>query len=560
MKLEELRQLAQAEREAQQRCRQRIHVCVAAGCLSQRSDQVITGLAAELKRRGRQESCLVKGVGCMGLCAAGPLIAIEPRHQFYQMVPPDNPEVLNAILDTLDGGQLPEYALSPELPFFRRQRKIVLENSGQIDPERVEDYVAAGGWEPLLRAVTERTPQEVTGEIARSGLRGRGGAGYPTGLKWSAVAEAGKGGQKYVLCNAAEGDPGAFMDRAVLESDPQRVLEGMALAGYAVGASRGYIFCRAEYSLAIRRLRIAIRQAEAFGLLGGSIGGSNFGFAIEVRLGAGPFVSGEETALIASIEGHRGEPRPRPPYPAQQGLWGCPTLVNNVETLANVPAILRHGGDWFAAIGTGKSKGTKVFALAGAVKNTGLIEVPMGTPLREIVYGLGGGIPGGRRLKAVQAGGPCGGALPEQSLDMGMDYESLEALGSIMGSGGLIVMDEGACMVDVARFFLDFCRQESCGKCSPCRVGTTQLHNLLGRITQGKATPADLEQLVHLSEAVREGSLCGLGQSAPNAICSTLRHFRPEYEAHVTGHGCPADVCSPRPAVAPANPQSEESQ
>jgi len=560
MKLEELRQLAQAEREAQQRYRQRIHVCVAAGCLSQRSDRVITGLAAELKRRGRQESCLVKGVGCMGLCAAGPLIAIEPRHQFYQLVPPDNPEVLNAILDTLDGGQLPEYALSPELPFFRRQRKIVLENSGRIDPERAEDYVAAGGWEPLLRAVTERTPQEVTGEISRSGLRGRGGAGYPTGLKWSAVAEAGKGGQKYVLCNADEGDPGAFMDRAVLESDPQRVLEGMALAGYAVGASRGYIFCRAEYSLAIRRLRIAIRQAEALGLLGGSIGGSNFGFTIEVRLGAGPFVSGEETALIASIEGHRGEPRPRPPYPAQQGLWGCPTLVNNVETLANVPAILRHGGDWFAAIGTGQSKGTKVFALAGAVKNTGLIEVPMGTPLREIVYGLGGGIPGGRRLKAVQAGGPCGGALPEQSLDMGMDYESLEALGSIMGSGGLIVMDEGACMVDVARFFLDFCRQESCGKCSPCRVGTTQLHNLLGRITQGKATPADLEQLVHLSEAVREGSLCGLGQSAPNAICSTLRHFRPEYEAHVTGHGCPAGVCSPRPAAAPANPQSEESQ
>lgn len=556
MKLEELRQLAQAEREAQERYPQRIHVCVAAGCLSQRSDQVIHGLTAELKRRRRQESCLVKGVGCMGLCAAGPLIAIEPRHQFYQLISPDNPEVLSSLVDTLDGGTLPEYALSPELPFFRRQHKIVLENSGQIDPERVEDYIAAGGWEPLLRAVTARTPQEVIGEITTSGLRGRGGAGFPTGLKWSAVAAAGRGAQKYVLCNADEGDPGAFMDRAVLESDPQRVLEGMALAGYAVGASRGYIFCRAEYSLAIRRLRIAIRQAEALGLLGSNLGGSNFGFAIEVRLGAGPFVSGEETALIASIEGNRGEPRPRPPYPAQHGLWGRPTLVNNVETLANVPAILRHGGAWFASIGTAQSKGTKVFALAGTVKNTGLIEVPMGTPLREIVYELGGGIPGGRQLKAVQAGGPCGGALPEPSLDMGMDYESLEALGCIMGSGGLIVMDEGACMVDVARFFLDFCRQESCGKCSPCRIGTAQLHDLLGRITQGKATAADLEQLVHLSQVVREGSLCGLGQSAPNAIRSTMRHFRAEYEAHVEGHGCPAGVCSPRPAL--ANAQTSE--
>jgi bidirectional [NiFe] hydrogenase diaphorase subunit len=560
MKLDELRQMAQAEREAQQRYPQHIHVCVAAGCLSQRSDQVIAGLAVELQRRGRQGSCLVKGVGCMGLCAAGPLVSIEPRHRYFQLLSPDNPEVLAAIVDTLDGGELPECSLSPDLPFFRRQHKIVLENSGRIDPERIEDYIAAGGWEPLLAAVTERTPQDVIAEITRSRLRGRGGAGYPTGQKWSSVAAAGNGGPKYVLCNADEGDPGAFMDRSVLESDPHRVLEGMALAAYAVGASRGYIFCRAEYSLAIRRLRIAIRQAEALGLLGRRIAGSEFGFSIEVRLGAGPFVSGEETALIASLEGHRGEPRPRPPFPAQAGLLGCPTLVNNVETLANVPAILRHGGDWFAAIGTARSTGTKVFSLAGAVKNTGLIEVPMGTPLREIVYGLGGGIPGGRRLKAVQAGGPCGGALPERCLDMGMDYDSLAAVGSIMGSGGLIVMDEGACMVDVARFFLDFCRQESCGQCAPCRVGTAQLYRLLVRITHGHGTPDDLEQLSRLGNVVREGSLCGLGQSAPNSIASTLRYFRAEYEAHVTGHGCPAGVCALRPAAANGAKAPEESR
>ncbi len=540
--------MAHAAREAQQRYAQRIHVCVAAGCLSQRSDQVIADLTAELKRRGRHD-CLVKGVGCMGLCAAGPLVAIEPRHQFYQLVSPENPEMIGGLIDTLDGGKLPELELSSDLPFFRRQQKIVLENSGQIDPELIEDYIGAGGWEPLLRAVTERTPQQVVDEINRSGLRGRGGAGYSTGVKWSAVATAGKGGQKYVICNADEGDPGAFMDRSVLESDPHRVLEGMALAGYAIGATRGYIFCRAEYSLAVRRLRIAIRQAEALGLLGSAVGGSTFGFTIEVRLGAGPFISGEETSLIAAIEGGRGEPRPRPPYPSQAGLWGCPTLVNNVETLANVTAILREGAEWFAAIGTEKSKGTKVFALAGAVKNTGLIEVPMGTSLRDIVYGLGGGIPGGRKLKAVQAGGPCGGALPESCLDMGMDYESLAAVGSIMGSGGLIVMDDSACMVDVARFFLDFCRQESCGRCSPCRVGTTHLHAMLGRITQGKASRADLEQLVHLSTVVRDTALCGLGQSAPNAIFSTLRHYAAEYLAHIDDHGCPAGVCSPPPAA-----------
>jgi bidirectional [NiFe] hydrogenase diaphorase subunit len=551
MKLDELRRMAQAEREAQQRYPHRIHVCVAAGCLSQRSDQVIAGLVAELKRRGRQETCLVKGVGCMGLCAAGPLLAIEPRHQYYQLVSPDNPEVLAAIVDTLDGGEVPEYALSPDLPFFRRQHKIVLENSGQIDPERIEDYIAAGGYEALLEAVARRTPQQVTQEIVRSGLRGRGGAGYPTGLKWMTVAQTGNR-QKYVVCNADEGDPGAFMDRSLLESDPHRVLEGMALAAYAVGADRGYLFCRAEYSLAVKRLRIAIRQAENLGLLGRALGGKGFGFSVEVRLGAGSFVSGEETAMIASIEGRRGTPQPRPPYPAQQGLWGCPTLVNNVETLANVPAILRHGAEWFAAIGSEKSKGTKLFALAGAVKNTGLIEVPLGTTLRDIVFGLGGGIPGGRRFKAVQTGGPCGGAIPEQLLDMGIDYEALAAASALMGSGGLIVMDDGACMIDVARFFLDFCRAESCGQCAPCRVGTTQLHNLLSRVAQGQGSHADLEQLERLGEVVRQGSLCGLGQSAPNALFSTLKYFRSEYLAHIERHSCAAGTCGPR--AFPATP------
>ncbi|HSO20729.1 MAG TPA: NADH-quinone oxidoreductase subunit F [Desulfosarcina sp.] len=386
------------------------------------------------------------------------------------------------------------------------------------------------------------TPEEITREVEQSGLRGRGGAGFPTGLKWSTVAKA-AGETKFVVCNADEGDPGAFMDRSVLESDPHRVIEGMAIAARAVGAGQGFIYVRAEYPLAIKRLKTAIAQARHAGFIGSNIFHSPFNFDISIRLGAGAFVCGEETALIASIEGQLGRPRPRPPYPAEDGLWGYPTLINNVETLANIPPIIRRGGRWFAGIGTEKSKGTKVFALAGRVKNTGLIEVPMGTSLREIVFEIGGGIKDGKRFKAAQTGGPSGGCIPEQALDLGVDYESLAQVGSIMGSGGMIVMDETSCMVDVARFFMDFCRSESCGKCVPCRVGTTQIHDLLGRITRGQGTPGDLDRLEELSDLVRNTSLCGLGQTAPNPVMSTLRYFREEYLAHIEDRCCPAGTC-----------------
>jgi len=392
--------------------------------------------------------------------------------------------------------------------------------------------------------LTSRSRQDVIQEVTRSGLRGRGGAGFPTGLKWSTVAKAGDGGQKYVICNADEGDPGAFMDRSVLESDPHRVLEGMAIAAYAVGATAGYIYCRAEYPLAVKRLKTAIKQAEGLGLLGNNICDTTFSFRIDIRLGAGAFVCGEETALMNSVEGKRGVPRPRPPFPAQEGLHRRPTLLNNVETFANIPPILRNGGDWYAGIGTEKSKGTKVFALAGRITHTGLIEVPMGMKLRDIVYKLGGGIPAGRKFKAVQTGGPSGGCLPERFLDEGVDYESLAAAGSIMGSGGMIIMDDSSCMVDVATFFMDFCRSESCGKCIPCRVGTVHIYNTLARITEGKATPGDIEQLEKLGDMIKRMALCGLGQTCPNPVFSTLKYFRDEYEAHIQEHRCPAGVCS----------------
>jgi bidirectional [NiFe] hydrogenase diaphorase subunit len=418
----------------------------------------------------------------------------------------------------------------------------VLENSGRVDPEKIEDYIAASGYEGLLKALTEFSPGEVIEQVLRSGLRGRGGAGYPTGLKWSMVSKV-DSHRKHVICNGDEGDPGAFMDRSVLEGDPHRVLEGMAIAGYAIGASHGYIYVRAEYPLAIKNLKTAIRQAQHLGLLGPNIFGTTFSFNIDLRLGAGAFVCGEETALIASIEGRRGAPRPRPPYPAEEGLWGEPTLINNVETFANIAPIMRNGGDWFARIGTEKSKGTKVFALAGRVANTGLIEVPMGITLREIIYEIGGGIPDGRRFKAVQTGGPSGGCIPEESLDMPVDYESLKKLGSIMGSGGMIVMDDSSCMVDVAKFFMEFCKSESCGKCVPCRVGTYQMYELLQRITEGSATAKELAALEELCDLVQNTSLCGLGQSAPNPVISTLRYFRDEYQAHIEGRKCPANVC-----------------
>ena len=385
-------------------------------------------------------------------------------------------------------------------------------------------------------------PADVIDQVIRSGLRGRGGGGYPTGLKWSTVAKA-SGTRKFVICNGDEGDPGAFMDRSVLESDPHRVIEGMAIAGYAIGAHKGYVYVRAEYPLAVKRLKEAIKQAEKAGVLGQNLFGSDFGFTVEIRLGAGAFVCGEETALIASIEGKRGTPRPRPPYPAEYGLWGCPTLINNVETFANIPPILRNGGAWFAGIGTEKSKGTKVFALAGRIANTGLIEVPMGISLREIIFDIGGGIPEGRKFKAVQTGGPSGGCIPEQFLDMPVDYESLAKVGSIMGSGGMIVMDETSCMVDVAKYFMEFCRSESCGKCVPCRAGTVQMHELLCKITDGSATPDDLALLEDLCDMVKNASLCGLGQTAPNPVLSTLRYFRSEYEAHIIHKRCPAGVC-----------------
>jgi len=542
MTLEELRQIAQNEREKQAQYKHRIYVCVAAGCLSSGSDQVKIGLETEIAERGLQNSVQVKGVGCMGLCAAGPLISVETEGKMYQNLKPAD---AGEIIESLGSRTVERLELDTNLPFFAKQKKIVLENSGQIDPERIEEYIAAGGYEALLTALTTMNRAEVIEQVVKSGLRGRGGAGYPTGLKWSTVAKAGGEGntQKYVICNADEGDPGAFMDRSVLESDPHRVLEGMAIAAYAVGANHGYIYCRAEYPLAVKRLKLAIKQAENLGLLGANIADTRFSLKLDIRLGAGAFVCGEETALIASVEGKRGQPRPRPPYPAQEGLWGSPTLINNVETYANVPAIIRNGGEWFASIGTEKSKGTKVFALAGTVANTGLIEVPMGMPLKEIIFELGGGIPNGRKFKAVQTGGPSGGCVPEQFLEMPVDYESLAKVGSIMGSGGMIVMDDSSCMVDVAKYFMDFCVDESCGKCIPCRVGTTHMHNLLAKITSGEATQADLQLLEELCQVVKDTSLCGLGQTAPNPVFSTLRYFRNEYEGHIEQKTCCAGKC-----------------
>ena len=483
----------------------------------------------------------VKRVGCLGPCAAGPLVAIAETGRLFENVTADS---LGAVVDALAGGSSEHPGA--EMPFFAGQTKIVLANSGRIDPENLDDYLNSGGYDSLRTVVSSMRPADVIDDIVRSGLRGRGGAGYPTGLKWQTVAKALDVGGKYVICNADEGDPGAFMDRSVLESDPQRVLEGMAIAGYAVGASRGYIYVRAEYPLAITRLRTAIRQAEARGLLGRNVADSAFDFHIEIRIGGGAFVCGEETALIASVEGGRGTPRPRPPYPAQSGLWGRPTLINNVETFANVAAIVREGAEWFRGLGTPASPGTKVFALAGRIVNGGLIEVPMGLSLRTIVFDIGGGIPDGGRFKAVQTGGPSGGCIPEEFLDMPVDYESLGRVGSIMGSGGMIVMDDRSCMVDVARYFMDFCREESCGKCVPCRVGTVQMHTILTKITRGEATMGDLAILERLCDMVKETSLCGLGQNAPTPVVSTLRYFRDEYLTHIEDGVCPAGVCRVR--------------
>jgi bidirectional [NiFe] hydrogenase diaphorase subunit len=535
---EELEQIAEDERAAQSQFPHRINVCLAAGCVSCQSLHVKEAIDREIASRGWEKKCQSKGVGCMGLCAEGPLVSIAAGMLYQHVTPADAGE----ILDSLESRASTRLLCPTDTPFFQRQKKIVLENSGVVDPERIEEYVGASGYGALMRVLTEMTPSEVIQEVVTSGLRGRGGAGYPTGLKWSTVSKA-IGKQKYIICNADEGDPGAFMDRSVLESDPHRVIEGMLIAAYAVGASEGYIYVRAEYPLAIQRLRTAIRQAERLGLLGTSICGTRFNFHLDLRLGAGAFVCGEETALIASIEGRRGTPRPRPPYPAQEGLFGEPTLINNVETYANIPPIIRHGGEWYALTGTDKSKGTKVFALAGSIRNTGLVEVPMGITLREIVFDIGGGIPDGRRFKAVQTGGPSGGCLPAEYLDMPVDYESLAKAGSIMGSGGMIVMDDSSCMVDVAKFFMDFCMTESCGKCVPCRAGTYQMNDLLAKIAARQASAEDITMLEELCDLLKNTSLCGLGQSAPNPVLSTLRYFGDEYKTHVEERRCPAGVC-----------------
>jgi bidirectional [NiFe] hydrogenase diaphorase subunit len=540
MVLEELHEIAKIENERQGQFEHTINICVAAGCLSCGSQELLDSFKREIEKRGLEKWCNAKGVGCLGLCTAGPLISVEPSGVIYKAVTvADVPE----IIDSLSGEPLKRLACPSEMSFFKRQQKIVLENFGRLDPERIEEYIARGGYEALFNALRDMTPSSVIDSIVKSGLRGRGGGGYPTGLKWTTVMKA-SGTQKYVICNADEGDPGAFMDRSVLESDPHRVLEGMAIAGYAVGADKAFIYVRAEYPLAIKRLKKAIAQAEQLGVLGRGIFNTTFNFEIKIRLGAGAFVCGEETALIASIEGSRGNPRPRPPYPAEHGLWGCPTLINNVETFANVPAIIRNGSSWFSCFGTEKSKGTKVFALAGRINNTGLIEVAMGTTLRDIVFDIGGGIPEGSKFKAVQTGGPSGGCITEEHLDIPVDYDSLTKLGSIMGSGGMIVMDNTSCMVDVAKFFVDFCMTESCGKCVPCRDGSAQMYHLLNKITKGQGRMEDIHMLERLCDLVKNTSLCGLGMTMPNPVMSTMHYFRDEYLAHVHDKTCPAGVCN----------------
>ena len=540
MTSEELYEKQNEEVARQKGLENRILCCTAAGCVSCGADGLRHALAGEVEAQGLGGKVEVCGTGCMGMCSRGPLVLSSADRQLYGNATAADAKALVSP-NPADKQALASRAIDLNAPFFSRQVKIVLANSGRVDPEKLTDYIAAGGYQSLAKALEEMTPKDVVEEVKKSKLRGRGGAGYPTGLKWELVAKQTQP-TKYIVCNADEGDPGAFMDRSVLEGDPHRVLEGMAIAGYAVGAQQGYIYVRGEYGLAIQRLQAAIKQAEREHLLGTRIFEQGFQFRIDLRIGAGAFVCGEETALIASIEGKRGQPRQRPPYPPASGLWGAPTLINNVETFANIAPIVERGGDWFASIGTEGSKGTKVFALAGKIANTGLIEVPMGATLREILFEIGGGIPN-RKFKAAQTGGPSGGCIPEQFLDVPVDYESLSKIGSIMGSGGLIVMDETSCMVDVARFFMEFCMDESCGKCIPCRAGTVQMHDILHRITTGSASEDDLEMLKSLCELLRETSLCGLGQTAPNPVLSTLKYFPQEYEAHIREKRCPAGHC-----------------
>lgn len=532
--------------------RSHVLVCGGTGCTSSGSQQIMETLKEEIKKAGLEKEVSVVQTGCHGLCALGPIMIVYPDASFYSMVKvEDIPEIVQEHL--LKGRVvtrlLYQETVTPtgvkaliDTNFYKKQHRIALRNCGIINPEVIEEYIGTGGYAALGKVLTEMTPDDVIQCLLDSGLRGRGGGGFPTGLKWK-LAKQNDADQKYVCCNADEGDPGAFMDRSVLEGDPHAVLEAMAIAGYAIGASQGYIYVRAEYPIAVERLKIAIKQAREMELLGKDIFGSGFDFDIDLRLGAGAFVCGEETALMTSIEGNRGEPRPRPPFPAQKGLFGKPTILNNVETFANIPQIILNGPEWFASMGTEKSKGTKVFALGGKIHNTGLVEIPMGTTLREVIEEIGGGIPNGKKFKAAQTGGPSGGCIPAEHFDIPIDYDNLISIGSMMGSGGLIVMDETDCMVDIAKFFLEFTVEESCGKCTPCRIGTKRMLEILTKITKGTATMEDLDKLEDLCYYVKENSACGLGQTAPNPVLSTLRYFRDEYEAHIKEKRCPAGVC-----------------
>ncbi len=532
--------------------RSHVLVCGGTGCTSSGSQQIMVALREELKKQGLDEEVSVVQTGCHGLCALGPIMIVYPDATFYAMVKEEDiPEIVEEHL--LKGRPvqrlLYDETVTPsgvkslgDTDFYKKQHRIALRNCGVINPEVIEEYIGTGGYQALGKVLTEMTPDDVIQVLLDSGLRGRGGAGFPTGLKWK-LAKGNAADQKYVCCNADEGDPGAFMDRSVLEGDPHAVLEAMTIAGYAIGASQGYIYVRAEYPIAVQRLKIAIDQAREMELLGDDIFGSGFSFNIDLRLGAGAFVCGEETALMVSIEGNRGEPRPRPPFPAQKGLFGKPTILNNVETWANIPQIILNGPEWFSSMGTEKSKGTKVFALGGKIHNTGLVEVPMGTTLREIIEEIGGGIPNGKKFKAAQTGGPSGGCIPAEHFDIPIDYDNLVAIGSMMGSGGLIVMDEDDCMVDIAKFFLEFTVEESCGKCTPCRIGTKRMLEILEKITKGQATMADLDKLEELCYYIKANSACALGQTAPNPVLSTLKYFRDEYVAHIVDKTCPAGVC-----------------
>ena len=532
--------------------RAHVLVCGGTGCTSSGSANIISIFEEQIKENHLDNEIKVIRTGCFGLCEAGPIVIVYPEGVFYSRLKVSDVDeivsehllkgrVVERLIHKDIDDMTPQTSLN-DVEFYKKQVRVALRNCGVIDPEQIDEYIALDGYKALGICLTEKTPQEVIDIVSASGLRGRGGGGFPTGTKWK-FGNMAQGDKKYIVCNADEGDPGAFMDRSVLEGDPHSVIEAMAIAAYAIGADQGYVYVRAEYPIAVKRLQIAIDQAREYGLLGKNIFDTDFSFDLEIRLGAGAFVCGEETALLESIEGKRGEPRPKPPFPANKGLFGKPTVINNVETFANIPQIILKGAEWFASMGTEKSKGTKVFALGGKINNTGLVEIPMGTTLREIIYDIGGGIPNGKKFKAAQTGGPSGGCIPASMLDVPIDYDSLTAIGSMMGSGGLIVMDEDNCMVDVAKFFLDFTVDESCGKCPPCRIGTKRMLEILTRITEGKGEEGDIEKLLTLGENIKAGALCGLGKTAPNPVLSTIKYFRDEYEAHIKEKRCPAGYC-----------------